>query len=90
MDCISQCKAAVDTLRAEVKEARSHRAKCCQVLASALAASLALDHGLGGDELSSEQSQRLHKLSAATLAAIELAHQRVQVVHLYMHGTVHI
>ena len=81
-ECVGQCRAAVESLRAEVHQAKSHRARCCQVLAAALAASLALEHALHSGELSPGQAQRLHKLSALTVAAVELAHQRVQVRHL--------
>ena len=81
-ECVGQCKAAVESLRAVVQQAKSHRAKCCQVLAAALAASLAFEHALHSGELSSGQAQRLHKLCALTLAAVELAHQRVQVSNL--------
>jgi len=76
---VTQCRDAVESLRADVKQAKSHRAKCCQVLAAALAARLALEHTIHDDGLSTRQAQHLQRLCASTVAAVELAQQRVQV-----------
>ena len=76
---VAQCKDCVEALRADIKQAKSQRARCCQVLAAALAAQLALEHTVHLEGLSLRQAQALQQLCASTFAAIELAQQRVQV-----------
>ncbi|DBA72008.1 TPA: hypothetical protein ACH3X2_010748 [Trebouxia sp. C0005] len=75
---VAQCKDSVEALRADIKQAKSQRARCCQVLAAALAAQLALEHTVHLEGLSLHQAQALQQLCASTYAAIELAQQRVQ------------
>ncbi|DBA83679.1 TPA: hypothetical protein ACH3X1_006228 [Trebouxia sp. C0004] len=75
---VAQCKDSVEALRADIKQAKSQRARCCQVLAAALAAQLALEHTVHLEGLSLRQAQALQRLCASTFAAIELAQQRVQ------------
>ena len=82
--CVVQCREAVQDLRAAVRQAKFHRAACCQVFAAALAAQLALEHSAESGILNSGQSQQQQRLCASLTAAIELAQQRIQVntVHL--------
>ena len=76
---VAQCKESVEALQADIKQATSHRARCCQVLAAALAAQLALEHAVHIEGLTSHQSQALQQLCASTFAGIELAQHCVQV-----------
>ena len=76
---VAQCKDSVEALRADIKQAKSQRDRCCQVLAAALAAQLALEHTVHLEGLNLRQAQALQQLCASTFAAIELAQQRVQV-----------
>ena len=76
---VAQCKQSVEALQADIKQATSHRAKCCQVLAAALAAQLALEHAVHREGLTSHQSQALQQLCASTFAGIELAQLCIQV-----------
>ena len=43
MAWILDCKRAVNELRADVREAVSHREKCCMLLSASMAACLALE-----------------------------------------------
>ena len=76
---VARCKDSVEGLRADIKQAKSERARCCQVLAAALTAQLALEHTVHMEGLSLRQAQALQQLCASTFAAIELAQQLVQV-----------
>ena len=77
----AQCREAVKRLQLAVKQAKCHRAKCCQVLAAALAAHLAVEHAVHHGGFSTTQTQQLQGLCAATVATIELAHQRIKVMN---------
>ena len=76
---VVQCRDAVQGLRAAVKQAKFHRAACCQVFAAALAAQLALEHSERSDSVNSSQVQQQQRLCASMTAALELAQRRIQV-----------
>lgn len=77
---VAQCKQSVEALQSDTKQATFHRARCCQVLAAALAAQLAVEHAVHKEGLTSRQSQALQQLCASTFAGIELAQQCIQVI----------
>lgn len=76
---VAQCRDAVQDLRAAVKQAKLHRAACCQIFAAALAAQLALEHSVHSSITSTRQAQQQQRLCASMIAAIELAQRRIQV-----------
>lgn len=80
-ELVSQCKKSVQQLRSSIKEATSHRAKCCQVLGSALTAILAVDQAVRSPS-QHPPSRGLQKLCGEVIAAVDLAQRRVQVCFL--------
>ena len=76
---VVQSREAVQDLRVAVKQAKFHRAACCQVFAAALAAQLALEHSVENGILNSRQAQQQQRLCASMTAALELAQRRIQV-----------
>ena len=76
---VKQYGDAVQSLQGVVKHAKNHRTACCHILAAAIAAQLALEHSAQSSTLDLSQAQRQQRLCASMMAAIGLAHQRVQV-----------
>lgn len=77
---VEQCRAAVSTLRSCVQAATSRLDSCCALLRAAGAAVAALEQACGNAaEVGSHQLRQLHSLSAAMLAATDMAVACVQV-----------
>ena len=76
---VAQCEEPIERLQATTKQAKFHRIKSCQVLAAALAAHVAVENTVHHGGLSSCQIQQLQGICTSTVAAIELAHQQIQV-----------
>ena len=85
LELVSQCKESVQQLRSSIKEAKSHRGKCCEVLGAALTAILALDQAVHSSSQHAPPSQGLQKLCGEIIAAVDLAQRRVQVCLLSSH-----
>jgi hypothetical protein len=77
---VDQCKAASAALRSSVQAASSNADNCCALLRAAGAALAALELAHAGvQDLKSTQLRQLLILSAALLAAIDLAISCVKV-----------
>ncbi|KAK9862905.1 hypothetical protein WJX84_001154 [Apatococcus fuscideae] len=78
-DLVKDVKQSVAELRVLVKDAVSHREKCCTVLSSALAVSLALEQVIYSGPMTSSRAKKLQRLSADTISNITLAGHCVKV-----------
>ncbi|KAK9862943.1 hypothetical protein WJX84_012116 [Apatococcus fuscideae] len=72
-DLVKDVKQSVAELRLLVKDAVSHREKCCTVLSSALAVSLALEQVIYSGPMTATRVKKLQRLSADTISNVTLA-----------------
>ncbi len=83
---LQDCTEAAQELKGCVKQAKSHRPECCNVLGAALAAVMSLQQAIVLGCVVESKAQDLPELLAETMSTIELAKSTVQVT-LYNRST---
>ncbi len=76
---LQDCTQAAQELKGCIKQTKSHRPECCNVLGAALAAVMSLQQAVALGCLVESKTQDLPELFAETMSTIELAQSAVQV-----------
>ena len=76
---LQDCTEAAQELKGCIKQTKSHRPECCDVLGAALAAVMSLEQAVVLGCVVESKTQDLPELFAETVSTIELAKSTVQV-----------
>lgn len=76
---VNACEQALQELRGHVKEAKSHREKCSNLLAAAVAAVMALQELLGSKDIDVNKEKQLQQLCTRAQSAIDQGDTKVRV-----------
>ncbi len=76
---LQDCTEAVQELKGCIKQTKTHRPECCDVLGAALAAVMSLQQAVALGCVGESKTQDLPELFAETVSTLELAKSTVQV-----------